>query len=363
MEKKQVGIITFHSSDNYGAVLQAYALQHYIESSLKFDVEIIDYREADENKGPFVFVRATHNWMKDLVLSIVRFLNYSSLKKRHEKFEKFRKNFLHLTHLRYIGTESLKHLSKDFYISGSDQVFNPTLKNYKAYYLGFDKGNGKKIAYAPSFGISSFNDGITRQILPLLADFDVLSCREEIGAKYISNILGNDIPVVLDPVFLLSKEEWKGVSVVPETKKKYLLVYSLTKGKSGKINQLARSIAKKKKLTVVTIGNSGLFTHKGVNDVGPREFVGYFLNAEFVVTDSFHGTSFSLIFGKRVLSIIANKNTGSRIENIMNIFGRSDDVIRDVDKYKSNEKEKYYLEDRHLELLEASKRFLNTNLS
>lgn len=351
MENKQVGIITFHSADNYGAVLQAYALQHYIEIFSGCNVEIIDYRETDENHGPFVFVRATHNWLKNLVLSFMRILNYPSVKQRHERFEEFREEYLHLTHKRYIGMESLKQVRKDFYITGSDQVFNPKLKNYRAYYLDFDKGHGKKIAYAPSFGISTFNDDITKQILPLLTDFDVLSCREESGASYLSKILNRPIPTVVDPVFLLSKDEWSRVATLPK-RKKYLLVYCLSKGKSRQLQKIAKEVAAKESLDIITIENEG-----------PREFVGYIMGADFVVTDSFHGTSFSLIFGKRHISCIINKSKGTRIENVMRMVGKEEELVYDLGNYSyKSEAIKTYSVSNLLEI-ERSKDFLKTHLS
>ena len=333
MENKLIGIITFHAANNYGAVLQAYALQHYIELNISDNVEILDYRRQKKNEDNSIFKGSTHNPIKNLILNILRSFQRENNKQRSIKFEEFRMNYLHLSERVYDSELSLGESAYDYYVVGSDQVFNPQLSDYRVYYLSSINSNCKKIAYAPSFGISTFSDEITEKIGPLLKRFDVLSCREEVGAKYISNILGNDIPVVLDPVFLLTNEEWKEIAIEPKTNKKYLLVYCLTKGKSGKVNKLAHYVAKKYNLSIVTIGSTGLFSYNGLNVLGPREFVGYFLNAEFVVTDSFHGTSFSLIFGKRVLSVIANKNTGSRIENIMKIFGRNDDVIQDIDKY------------------------------
>lgn len=351
MEDKQVGIITFHSSDNYGAVLQAYALQQYIESSLKFTVEIIDYRKNNKKEGPFVFVRATHNFLKDLVLSVVRFIKYPSLKRRHERFEEFRMDFLHLTPQRYVGTASLKHIRKDYLISGSDQVFNPRLKDYKAYYLDFDKGNGKKIAYAPSFGISTFSDDITRQILPLLTDFDILSCREESGASYLSKILSRPIPTVVDPVFLLKKEEWEDVAVLPK-RKKYLLIYCLSKGKRRQLQKIAKEIATKENLEIVSIENEG-----------PREFVGYIIGADFIVTDSFHGTSFSLIFGKRHISCVINKAKGTRIENVMKMFGKDGEIVYDLTNYKYRPDSIKNNISNSLAEIEYSKDFLKTHLT
>ncbi len=334
MENKQIGILTFHDSDNYGAVLQAYALQSYIYNNISSNVEILDYRKnLNANNVSSIFKGATHNPIKNVILNLLHFLQRNELKAIHEKFESFRNDYLKLSSKTYASEDDLRYCeTKDYYITGSDQVFNPRLPDYRAYYLDFVNGRGKKVAYAPSFGISTFSDDVTKQIMPLLTDFDAVSCREDTGAKYLAKILGTYIPVVFDPVFLLSKEEWTKVAITP-SEEKYLLVYCLSKGQSGKIDKLAKQIAKEENLKVITIGSTGVFSLKERIVVGPREFVGYINKADFVLTDSFHGTSFSLIFGKRHLSFIANKAKGTRIETIMNSFGKSQEIIYDIDNY------------------------------
>ena len=338
MENKRIEILTFHDVDNYGAVLQSYALQHFIYKNISSKVEILDYRKKTNaaNYCNSIFKGATHNPFKNVILNFLHFLQRKELKAIHEKFESFRINYLKLSPKTYETEEELLGCEpKDYFITGSDQVFNPRLSDYRAYYLDFVKGKGKKVAYAPSFGISSFNDDITNQIKPLLTDFEAISCREESGAKYLTQILGKKVPVVLDPVFLLSKEEWAEVAIAPK-EKKYLLVYCLSKGQSSKIGNLAKHIAKEENLEVITIGNTGVFSLKGRKAVGPREFVGYLNKADFVLTDSFHGTSFSLLFGKRHLSYIANKDKGTRIEVIMKAFGKGQEIIYDIDNYHFN---------------------------
>lgn len=363
MENIKIGILTFHNADNYGAVLQAYALQQYIFNNISADVEIIDYRKKNEERGFSLFRGSTHSPVKNLVLNILHLIQRRSLKISHQKFEQFRKEWLKLTKERYESENALaKCDAYDYYITGSDQVFNPRLSDYRAYYLSTISGGGKKLAYAPSFGISSFSDAITQQILPLLKDFVAVSCREVSGAKYLSGILQVEIPVVLDPVFLLTKDDWEHVAVAPSMKKKYLLVYCLSKGKSSKINRLAHSIAKKENLSVVTIGSSGLFTSNGVKGCGPREFVGYFQHADFVLTDSFHGTSFSLIFGKRHLSYIANKDKGTRIEAVMSAFGKASEIIYDIDSYEYQAAKVSSTRNFPTELLDKSKHYLHDHL-
>lgn len=363
MEDKQIGILTFHAVDNYGAVLQAYALQQFIYNNISPNVNIIDYKRKSDTGVRSLFKGSTHNPVKNLILNILSFLQRKKLKATHNKFEEFRRDFLHLTKRRYDSETSIGECNNmNYFITGSDQVFNARLKDYRVWYLGSVGGNGKKVAYAPSFGFSTFTDEITSKILPLLKNFSALSCREATGAKYLSDILGRSIPVVLDPVFLLNRDEWKQIAVTPKAKSKYLLVYCLSKGKAGKINQLAHAIAKKENLSVVTIGSSGIFSQGSNGIIGPREFVGYFCKADFVLTDSFHGTSFSLIFGKRHLSYIANIDKGTRIESVMKIFGKDEEIIYDIDSYAYNENNIQNAEDIPKDVLNASKRYLLDSL-
>ena len=191
--------------------------------------------------------------------------------------------------------------------------------------MNFKKGKSKKISYAPSFGITKFTEAITMQILSLINDFDAISCREDAGVDYLKCITGRDIVKVLDPIFLLTKEEWEKIAVIPKCSKPYLLIYCLSFSKYRKLKKLAVDISTKENLDIISI-----------NNVSPQEFVGYLLFADFVITDSFHGTSFSLLFKKRHLSYIANRSKGSRIENIMKIYNKENEIIYDIDNYKYN---------------------------
>ena len=111
MEDIKIGILTLHAADNYGAVLQAYALQHYIEENISKNVEIIDYQYNNFEKNPFRIVKRTHNIFKNIILWLIYLLNYPKLINKHRKFEIFRKNYLHLTQKKYIGKHHLKKLN------------------------------------------------------------------------------------------------------------------------------------------------------------------------------------------------------------------------------------------------------------
>ena len=330
---KKIGLLTFHTPDNYGAVYQAFALQNYVNKELGKDVEIIDFCTKKHLKAYNIFKKQSNNPIKNFLKNCITATQYLALKKKKRLFEQFRKSYLKLSAKRYNSEdEFLSHTEMyDTYLVGSDQVFNPHNEHYKAYYLAFEKRGKRKIAYAPSFGISAFTDEITGKILPYLKDFDNLSCREKQGAEYLSKIMNEEVPAVVDPVFLMSKEEWEKLSVTPQEKQKYIFVYDLCGGEE--LMSIAKSIAKERGLKVICATGRIRNNYSGVDvrfDIGPAELLGYINKAEYVVTDSFHGTSLSLIMRKRLITYIALPHAASRITSIMESLGTSEQIVTNI---------------------------------
>lgn len=327
---KKIGILTFHTADNYGAVLQAYALQQFISKHLEQDVEIINFSTPLlENEYQIIHL-SSRNPIKDAVLKFINLLFYPSLKRKKNRFHDFRKDMLTLSQRKYVSPDDLKNniYPYDVYITGSDQVFNPNINYSDIYYLNFNKEGGKKIAYAPSFGVSVFTDEITQRIKPYLLDFDALSCRENAGAEYLSQILCSEIPCVADPVYLLSKEDWLKLVSKPKEKNRFIFVYDLNGGKN--LIEIAKKVGKECNLPIICCTGHITQIYKGVKckyDLGPKELLGYIANAEYVVTDSFHGTSLSLVLGVKVISYIATKHTSSRIISIMEKLNITDQLM------------------------------------
>ena len=363
---KKIGLLTVHTPDNYGAVYQAYALQTYIQKTLGKEIEIIDFCTPKHLKAYNIFKKRSNNPVKDMVHRLITATKYIQLKRKKRLFNEFRNKYLKISNKRYHSeAEFLNHAEMyDTYIVGSDQVFNPYNEYYKAYYLAFEKKGKKKIAYAPSFGISDFNDKITTQILPLVKDFDHLSCREKQGAEYLSKIMNKEIPAVVDPVFLLNKEEWQKVVVTPREKEKYIFVYDLCGGE--RLISIAKSIAKEKNLKVICATGKIRNKYKGVDarfDIGPSEMLGYINNAEYVVTDSFHGTSLSLVLQKKVITFIALPHAASRIISIMNTLGTSNQIVTDAKTFNIAN---ISFNDYELQLnkfIESSKQYLKATLN
>lgn len=338
--KKTVGIVTFHTADNYGAVLQAYALQTYIRNTFNYHVRIIDFCTPELEREHIVFKNLGYGFLRKCFNIILCFRYYFSIRNRIDRFAAFRHNNLTLTKNKFESeSDFLENMeSFDYYISGSDQVFNPHNKYYKCYYLGFNKGRGKKISYASSFGVSSFTDEVTLKIKDLVSDFEALSCRENDGAKYLSSITGTNVPQVCDPIFLLSKDEWSKIAKSDRKKSQYIFVYDLNGGQN--LINIAKKISRENndmQIICATVKNRAAY--RGVNivrNLGPIEFLSYIQNASYVITDSFHGTAFSYIFKKRVISYIASKETSNRIISLADYLGTQDQVVTTVENFNCN---------------------------
>lgn len=325
----KIGIFTFFQT-NYGAVLQAFALQYYLQQEHDADVEIIDFTTPNHLLDHKVIKKQkTRNLIKIIAYYFFSLIHYRQIKKRISRTWEFKKLYFKFTR-RYSTIEDVLNNfpQKDIYITGSDQVFNPNARYVPVYYLNFKKGNSKKIAYAPSFGISEFTDEITNKIAAYVNDFDFLSCRESVGAEYLSKLTGKSIPVVVDPVLLIDEDQWAKVAVEPNYKKEYIFIYDLN-GADALI-KIAKDIQKNTGLPIVCLTGNRMkiySVNKQIYDAGPAEFVGWIKCAKYIVTDSFHGTMFSLIFKKQFFTYIALEKTSSRIRNILREVNLSNRII------------------------------------
>ncbi len=326
---KKIGIFTFFQT-NYGAVLQAYALQHYLQQQPDTNVEIVDFTTPNHLLDHKVFQKqGTKNPVKIIAYWLLTIFHYGQLKRRVNRTWDFKRKYFNYTR-RYSSVDDVlkNHPIEDIYFTGSDQVFNPNARYVPVYYLNFDKGNGKKVAYAPSFGISEFDDNITAKISDYIKDFDYLSCREPAGAEYLSKITGSEVPVVVDPVLLHNSEEWGKVAVSPNYGKEYIFIYDLNGAEN--LIHIAKNIQKHTGLPIVCLtGKREKFypVNKQIYDSGPAEFLGWIKKASYVVTDSFHGTVFSLIFCKQFFSFIALEKTSSRIKSILDKVRLSNRIV------------------------------------
>ena len=297
--------------DNYGACLQAYALQTSLEKT-NSKVEIINYIGEygyEPDRGIEKFIRnPLFKWVKSKMDS-----SYKIRNKNHIRFNEFRRKYLKLSPKTFHSLDELKKSTHiyDAYVCGSDQIWNPMLynSNNKVYFLDFVPKDKKRIAYAPSIGISAIPEKYQGEMRELLNKMDVLSVREKTGSKIVEKLTGRECRTVLDPTLLLSKEEWEGLACNPQIKEDYIFCYIF--GEREYIGDFVRYVHQKTGLKLVTIPftereKSELYNR--VDVAGPEDFVGLIKNAKLVITDSFHATAFSVNLNIPFYTLLRNTN-------------------------------------------------------
>ncbi len=333
MNGKKIGIITVHRNVNYGANLQAFASCKYINNS-GFDAEIIDYypKEIDKDNYLFSWLKLsydcgkTNSLIHNLKLATALALSAPRKNIRLKSFYKFRENYCKLSP-KYTESKDIVNGGYTDVVCGSDQIWNPDITDgINPFYFGDILGVTNKISYAASLGKSEYNEEDKQKAAELIKKMDYVSVREEKSVEYIKRISGKKVIDVCDPVFLLSKEEYELIAKPIKVKKPYLLLYSVVSNQE--MLSAAKKYAKKKGLTLVEICQSKNRNAKHVQicTASPEEFLGAIKDAETVVTNSFHGTAFSIIFNKDVY-VFNNKARGSRITNILSKAGMESRIV------------------------------------
>lgn len=329
----KIGIITIQKCDNFGADLQAYALGAKLRN-LGYDAENIDYlfykhpRHLNSKREKPIFKLSLVNRVKELLFPIVErvrdFKHRKAMTIRAAKFSAWTDKHLKCGN-EYRSVDSLYENPPryDVYMVGSDQVWNPRMgSNIKPYFLDFAPKGARCVSYAASIGTASLSSGVYAAYHQWLERFSSIGVREKSAERIIGNIgLNAEVKHVVDPTLLLNAEEWAAVGEKVDVGEKYLLLYDLIA--SEETAELARNIAAEKGLAVIRVGDGAY---------GPGEFVSLFANASFVVTNSFHGTAFSLIYEKDFYSVIPRGMTNAaRIESVLKLVGASDRLIRAED--------------------------------
>ena len=339
---KKTGTITFHASNNNGSFLQAYALQKIILDKLKINNEIINLCSS-KTENLYRLIRPIKK-SADVLRTIVSILLYKKLKKREECFDIMRKRHLKLSKLLKSESEALDCAQNyDCVIAGSDQIWNITAHDFvKSFFLPNVKT--KKITYAISCG-SNINSMDLSQFAEYINGFSELSTREINSAKIISNIYKNgDVKTVLDPTLLLNQEQYADLYDADKRmiEKPYIFLYSINYNKE--VLKTAKRMSKIMGLPVVTIFNSyhaimsTFFGIKVIYDAGPAEFLNLMKNAKCVLTNSFHGTAFSIIFKKQFYHLTTAENGHVLKDDRINGLLAKLDLDQDISFY-STEKE------------------------
>lgn len=336
----KIGILTYHSGFNYGACLQAYALQTTLKKKFGYDSEIINFETDAFVSSREMFSRKPRR-LKEFIKNITRLPYWKSLHERERMFNSYTFDVLKSTP-RYKTEEEVKQHAEDYdcIICGSDQIWNLThVKDDPAitplFFLNFPKKQ-RRVAFSASFAsftkIAHLHE---EEFMPWIKEFDSISIREQDGYEYLKS-KGIDCELTLDPTILLDKEDYEPICKPRLIKEKYVLMFGWNT--NSDLVQAAKQVSKKLGLPVYNIVPPPRKMFCGIPrklDVGPCEFLSMIKNAEFVVTNSFHGTAFSTTFEKPYVSIVSGK-ADTRMHSLLAQLGLSDHLVTkdniDVDK-------------------------------
>ena len=357
--------ITCHNALNHGARLQAYALTFYLRKQ-GHEVEVIDYRPDYMDFRERVWYwpgLSIKQWAK-LFLQLQQRIDACC---RQRCFEVFSNAYLPRTKVVYRDVEELRKNppSADVYIAGSDQIWNTSFRNGTdaAYYLDFGTSQTRRVSYAASFATLSLVEGAEHFVREHLSLFDKISVREQSGLDILSS-LGFQGMVVSDPVFLLSAEEWDETLGCADIDEEYILVYDFMG--SGAVKQIAKRLAKLFRCKIYSIGSRRLrYADKNFTQSGPNVFVELIRNARCVVSNSFHGTVFAMIYHRDFFVVRREDGLNDRMTDLLscyNLSSRMVDVTATDEVLKENVR--YLLVDELLRLqIAKSKEFLSLALS
>ena len=354
---KKLGIMTFYNAHNYGAMLQALALQDFFKNSQNIDTYIINYR------NPIIDNRyKLNNWkskkLKQIIKNIYKIIFYSKkFNKRNQAFESFIKNNFVLTKP-YLTEQELKedYPKFDYYVTGSDQVWNYKITNNveDAYVLNFGDENIIRFSYAASIGNDNIESKYNDIYKEKLKKLDMISVRENSAKIKLEGILKRDIFETIDPTLLVKREYWEEKLKCKEIreKEKYILAYQVDP--NSEYNKIVNYISQKLGYKVIHFerrNNNYKNILRSAYTEGPLEFINLIKNAEFVINTSFHGTVFSTIFHKKFL-VIPHTETGSRMIDYTDKIGLHNRIVyklEDLNNIDFNETINYNNVERILE--------------
>ncbi len=327
----KIGILTFPNSKSYGATLQMRALYHVCQD-LGYDVEILNYHnlwmKQEKHTELFQGTDKGAAWAKKMAADLIhtrmirRFSKFEGQMNKYPRRATSDKTRLPQIAARYAAV-----------ICGSDQVWNPDIINFdRSFFLDFCGPETARISYAPSFGVEQLPDDFGKEVSEELKKFHSISVREKAGQQIVHTLTGNEPQIVVDPSLLLDAEQWRSY----ETKYSradgdYILYYTIRGSKT--LWEHCLKLAEKTNMKILRIGGNIIKKHtkkqanvEYVCDIGPDEWLYLVRNARYVVTNSFHGTAFSVNFRKSFY-VEFSSLTNSRLSNIINMLSLEDRVL------------------------------------
>ena len=361
---KKVGIMTFHWASNHGAILQAYALQTYLTKKLSCDVKIINYCPRNHEKKFMNCIKILH--------PSITIRNIKELIKE-KKLIDFRNEYLFLTKRYYSQNELInENFDFDVLICGSDQIWNPYFTSFGegcptyAYYLNFGKENCSRIAYSVSFGCENYPKHVMSLTKKYKENFDYLSVREDSGINILNEEGFVNVVKTSDPTLLIDREDYEK-----------LIPYDLFSKKENNAKVICYVLRKQNKKTqkiinqlINTLSCNKMI--KSIENTSMSDWLSSIRNAEFFITNSFHGVMMSLIFHTDFFVVLESGNRAGmndRLITILDIVGLTNRIIdsRDskkiVESIKKTDIDWDYVDKKLSDFSFSSKKFLNNAIT
>lgn len=317
--------VTFHYAPNYGAVLQTYALQQTI-LSLGHENKVLDIESSKNSRQKTSFLLK----LKKFILRMACLLKKKQIERLKNHFSEFHKKHIDLTRT-YSSMDELRNdnIDADCLITGSDQVWNfrTRLEFLDSRLLNFGKKDALRFSYAASMESTNLLPDDKERLSVALQNFSGISLREEKVRAFVQTLTDKSCVRVLDPVFLLSQEKWNKIAIEPRYKGKYILCYQVLSNKA--LARFAKKLSKEIGLPVISICNGPLRWFNAdysFFDVSIEEFLGFYKNASYILSASFHGVAMGLVYEKSVYAFV-KKNGGNRIKEVMHLFNLDSFVI------------------------------------
>lgn len=326
----RVGVITWYSGPNYGTNLQAIALQKVI-GKLGYYPELINFVPPEIPQKKRKIISKIKSFIPNQILKmkhvIVENKFGEAISNRDKKLNQAIEENCKLS--TFIGNDQEYVEICNFYnmlIFGSDQIWNPNWF-HPFYYADYEKIKTPRIAYAPSIGVTKIRDDVIESYKNALNHFSSIAVREDSGVELLNQITGRECTKVVDPTLLLTAHEWDDVFKIRNTKDEYVLFY-LLKDNRNHINAVIK-FAKENNLKLKIIpyqNDTYLIDGEIFADAGPKEFIELIRNAKYVITDSFHGMVFSIIYKKQFYALTrfddkSQESQNSRVYQIINEYG------------------------------------------
>ena len=385
---KKVGLAIGYEVENYGGVLQAYATQKAVEK-MGIDYEVINLsaisgvlkkrklsyyaknalnKDILKDKGGYIYKAAAGKLNSGLG---------KNLSVRSREFKSFRENNFIFSN-KCSDFRQLREMCTryDSVLVGSDQLWLPSNIEADFYTLNFVPSYVNKVAYATSFGISSLPPKQKEMAKVFLERIEYLSARETSGHKLIKELTGRNVPIVCDPVMLINTSEWENICATAEKEKdKYIFCYFL--GGNTKAREFAKKLRKATGYKIIALNHCDIYVNGDDKmadyapyDFTPTKFVEYIKNAEYICTDSFHASAFSLMFKKvlftfRRFTNASTRSTNNRLDSLFELTGAGNRIFTGNEDVKEALRNKidYETVSYKLEVIkESSYRYLRESL-